>query len=42
MDRSILAVRELLDEPRLPASVATTTGRGNPALAMMWFPGRGG
>lgn len=37
MDRSILAVRDFLDEPRLPASVATTTGRGNPALAMMWF-----
>ena len=26
-----------LDEPGRPASVATTTGRGGPALAMMWF-----
>lgn len=37
MNRSILAVQDFLDEPRLPASVATTTARGNPALAMMWF-----
>jgi hypothetical protein len=26
-----------LDEPGHPASVATVTGRGRPALAMMWF-----
>ena len=26
-----------LDEPGRPASVATITGRGHPALAMMWF-----
>jgi Pyridoxamine 5'-phosphate oxidase len=26
-----------LDEPRHPASVATVTGRGRPALATMWF-----
>jgi pyridoxamine 5'-phosphate oxidase-like protein len=26
-----------LDEPGRPASVATITGRGRPALAMMWF-----
>lgn len=37
MDRSPFAVQDFLDEPRLPAGVATTTGRGNPALAMMWF-----
>ncbi|WP_409491457.1 pyridoxamine 5'-phosphate oxidase family protein [Amycolatopsis sp. cmx-11-12] len=37
MDRSFFAVQGFLAEPRLPASVATTTGRGNPALAMMWF-----
>lgn len=37
MDRSLFSVQDFLDEPRLPASVATTTGRGNPALAMMWF-----
>ncbi|MFC3451538.1 pyridoxamine 5'-phosphate oxidase family protein [Amycolatopsis speibonae] len=37
MDRPTFAVPGFLDEPRLPASVATTTGRGNPALAMMWF-----
>ncbi|AGM06486.1 pyridoxamine 5'-phosphate oxidase family protein [Amycolatopsis keratiniphila] len=37
MDRPTFAVQDLLDESRLPASVATTSGRGNPALAMMWF-----
>ncbi|WP_410579526.1 pyridoxamine 5'-phosphate oxidase family protein [Amycolatopsis sp. lyj-108] len=37
MDSSVFAIQGFLDEPRLPASVATTTGRGNPALAMMWF-----
>ncbi|MEV7548104.1 pyridoxamine 5'-phosphate oxidase family protein [Amycolatopsis sp. NPDC089917] len=37
MTEAIFAVQSFLDEPRLPASVATTTGRGNPALAMMWF-----
>jgi len=37
MDRPIFDVQGFLDEPRLPASVATTTGRGNTALAMMWF-----
>jgi Pyridoxamine 5'-phosphate oxidase len=26
-----------LHEPRRPASVATVSGRGRPALAMMWF-----
>jgi hypothetical protein len=26
-----------LDEPGRPASVATITGQGHPALAMMWF-----
>ena len=26
-----------LDEPGRPASVATVTGKGHPALAMMWF-----
>ncbi|OXM56453.1 hypothetical protein CFP71_12900 [Amycolatopsis thailandensis] len=37
MTEASFAVQAFLDEPRLPASVATTTGRGNPALAMMWF-----
>jgi hypothetical protein len=30
-------VAAFLAEPRRPASVATVTQRGNPALAMMWF-----
>ncbi|MFK0250639.1 pyridoxamine 5'-phosphate oxidase family protein [Amycolatopsis azurea] len=37
MNEPGFAVQSFLDEPRLPASVATTTGRGNTALAMMWF-----
>ncbi|OXM54491.1 pyridoxamine 5'-phosphate oxidase family protein [Amycolatopsis alba] len=37
MTEPIFAIQGFLDEPRLPASVATVTGRGNTALAMMWF-----
>ncbi|MDT7726732.1 MAG: hypothetical protein QOI21_3308 [Actinomycetota bacterium] len=37
MERPTFDVLGLLREPRLPASVATTTERGNPALATMWF-----
>ena len=37
MDRPGFDVLGFLREPRRPASVATVTGHGRPALAMMWF-----
>jgi Pyridoxamine 5'-phosphate oxidase len=37
MDELTFDVLGFLDEPGRPASVATVTGRGRPALAMMWF-----
>jgi hypothetical protein len=37
MDQPSFDVIAFLREPRRPASVATVTGRGRPALAMMWF-----
>lgn len=37
MDEPSLDVLSFLAEPGRPASVATVTGRGLPALAMMWF-----
>ena len=37
MDRPSFDVLGFLQEPRHPASVATVTGQGRPALAMMWF-----
>jgi Pyridoxamine 5'-phosphate oxidase len=37
MDEPTFDVLGFLDEPGRPASVATVTGRGRPALAMMWF-----
>ncbi|WP_037312348.1 pyridoxamine 5'-phosphate oxidase family protein [Amycolatopsis orientalis] len=37
MKRPTFDVRGFLGERERPASVATTTSRGNPALAMMWF-----
>ena len=37
VDRPTFDVLGFLDEPGRPASVATVTGRGRPALAMMWF-----
>jgi hypothetical protein len=37
MDAPSFDVRGFLAEPGRPASVATVTGNGQPALAMMWF-----
>jgi len=37
MDQPSFDVLSFLAEPGRPASVATVTGRGRPALAMMWF-----
>jgi hypothetical protein len=37
MERPSFDVLSFLAEPGRPASVATVTGRGQPALAMMWF-----
>ena len=37
MDGPGFDVRGFLAEPLRPASVATVTGRGRPALAMVWF-----
>ena len=37
MDGSVFDVLGFLDEPGRPASVATVTARGRPALATMWF-----
>jgi Pyridoxamine 5'-phosphate oxidase len=37
MQRPSFDVLSFLAEPGRPASVATVTGRGQPALAMMWF-----
>ena len=37
MDGPTFDVLGFLDEPRHPASVATVSARGRPALAMMWF-----
>jgi hypothetical protein len=37
MEQPTFDVLGFLDEPGLPASVATTTKLGNPALATMWF-----
>jgi Pyridoxamine 5'-phosphate oxidase len=37
MDHPSFDVPGFLDEPGRPASVATVTGKGRPALAMMWF-----
>jgi Pyridoxamine 5'-phosphate oxidase len=37
VDGPTFDVLGFLDEPGRPASVATVTGRGRPALAMMWF-----
>ena len=37
MGRPSFDVIAFLQEPGRPASVATVTGRGGPALAMMWF-----
>jgi Pyridoxamine 5'-phosphate oxidase len=37
MQRPSFDVLSFLGEPGRPASVATVTGRGLPALAMMWF-----
>lgn len=37
MERPIFDIPGFLAERARPASVATTTGRGNTALAMMWF-----
>jgi hypothetical protein len=37
MERPSFDVLSFLTEPGRPASVATVTGRGQPALAMMWF-----
>jgi hypothetical protein len=37
MDGPTFDVLGFLDEPGRPASVATVSGRGRPALAMMWF-----
>jgi hypothetical protein len=37
MDRPSFDLLGFLQEPRHPASVATVTGQGRPALAMMWF-----
>jgi Pyridoxamine 5'-phosphate oxidase len=37
MEGPTFDVLGFLAEPRHPASVATVSGRGRPALAMMWF-----
>jgi pyridoxamine 5'-phosphate oxidase-like protein len=37
MEQPTFDVLGFLHEPRRPASVATVSGRGQPALAMMWF-----
>ena len=37
MDHPSFDVLRFLGEPGRPASVATVTGQGHPALAMMWF-----
>jgi len=37
MERPIFDVLGFLHEPGRPASVATVSGRGRPALATMWF-----
>ena len=37
MEQPTFDVLGFLHEPRRPASVATVSGRGRPALAMMWF-----
>jgi Pyridoxamine 5'-phosphate oxidase len=37
VDQPTFDVLGFLHEPGHPASVATVTGRGRPALAMMWF-----
>lgn len=37
MEGPTFDVLGFLDEPRRPASVATVSGRGRPALATMWF-----
>lgn len=37
MDRPSFDIVAFLREPIRPASVATVTGHGHPALAMMWF-----
>ncbi len=37
MERPSFDLLSFLAEPGRPASVATVTGRGQPALAMMWF-----
>lgn len=37
MDKPGFDVLGFLNEPLRPASVATVTARGRPALAMMWF-----
>lgn len=37
MEGPAFDVLGFLDEPRRPASVATVTARGRPALAMMWL-----
>ena len=37
MDGPAFDVLGFLGEPGRPASVATVSGRGRPALAMMWF-----
>jgi Pyridoxamine 5'-phosphate oxidase len=37
MEQPTFDVLGFLQEPRRPASVATVSGRGRPALAMMWF-----
>jgi hypothetical protein len=37
MERPTFDVLGFLHEPGRPASVATVSGRGRPALAMMWF-----
>jgi hypothetical protein len=37
MEGPTFDVLGFLSEPRRPASVATVSGRGRPALATMWF-----
>lgn len=37
MERPSFDLLSFLSEPGRPASVATVTGRGQPALAMVWF-----
>jgi len=37
MEQPTFDVLGFLHEPGRPASVATVSGRGRPALAMMWF-----